>query len=274
MAKLVYGHVMNNGVKLHYYRTLDEKQPILFLHGITGSGLCWGETALAFQNYYDVILMDARGHGLSDKPAEGYGEEDRIADVMTVMDQLALEQVPIVGHSMGAETAALVAARYPQRVKALILEDPPFMADESNETPERKQQRVSEFEEALAHYNCSTLAELLAEGRKSQPGWSEADLFQWAKAKKNSSPNLAEILKAPRRHWKSYFGSIKCPVLLLTGEKDSGAIITREVAKAITGYGRHISEVNFPATAHNIRFQRFGDYYEALKKFLWTNYPI
>ena len=274
MARLVYGHVIRDGVKLHYYRTLDEKQPMVFLHGFADSGLGWGETALGFQNFYDVILMDARGHGLSDKPANGYGAEDRVADVVSLMQQLELPQVPLIGHSMGAETACMVAAQYPQLVKCLVLEEPPFLADENNELPENKAERVARAAATVEQYAAQSLDEIVAQSREDHPDWPDWEHFQWAKAKKNLSVNSLQVLSAPRPFWQSYFDRIKCPVLLLSGDKDAGGIVTRQVAGQITAFGKHISEVNFPGAGHELRRQRFSAYYDALRAFLRKHYPI
>ena len=70
MNKLYYGSVRANGIKIQYYRTGEDKQPVVMLHGLTDSGLCWNYLAMALEPEYDVVLLDARGHGMSEKPAQ------------------------------------------------------------------------------------------------------------------------------------------------------------------------------------------------------------
>jgi pimeloyl-ACP methyl ester carboxylesterase len=71
---------------------------------------------------YRVIALDARGHGDSDRPGT-YSYELLRTDVLDVLDALRIDRCVLVGHSMGATTAGLVAAAAPSRVAALILED-------------------------------------------------------------------------------------------------------------------------------------------------------
>ena len=57
---------------------------------------------------YDVIMPDARGHGRSDAPEEGYGDAFFAADLAAVIQGLGLDHPPILGHSMGAGISSLV----------------------------------------------------------------------------------------------------------------------------------------------------------------------
>src|SRR5262245_60062606 len=68
--------VTANGITIHYYRTGNGDKPALVLsHGASDSGLCWTRLTRALEADYDVIMPDARGHGLSDAPATGYANE-------------------------------------------------------------------------------------------------------------------------------------------------------------------------------------------------------
>ncbi len=57
MDKLIYGSIRANGIKIQYYRSGEDKQPVIMLHGLTDSGLCWNFFAMALQPAYDVILL-------------------------------------------------------------------------------------------------------------------------------------------------------------------------------------------------------------------------
>ena len=124
MDKLIYGSIRANGIKIQYYRSGEDKQPVIMLHGLTDSGLCWNFFAMALQPAYDVILLDARGHGLSDKPETGYSVNDHVADVAGFIQEMQLDKPVVIGHSMGGVTAAVLASTHPEMVKCLILEDP------------------------------------------------------------------------------------------------------------------------------------------------------
>ncbi len=119
-------YVKTNGITLHYTRTGGDKPPIVLCHGIMDSGACWPRVAPVLSQTHDLIMLDARGHGLSDAPASGYTWQALAEDLAGAITALALTRPGIIGHSMGAGTAAVVAARYPDRVGFLVLEDPPW----------------------------------------------------------------------------------------------------------------------------------------------------
>ncbi len=60
------GDVFANGIRHHYYRTGGEKPALLLLHGFNEYGLTWLRVAKELEQDYDIIMVDARGHGRSD----------------------------------------------------------------------------------------------------------------------------------------------------------------------------------------------------------------
>lgn len=271
MARLAYGHVNTNGVKLHYYRTGDEKPSVVFLHGLSDNGLCWSRLALRLEPFYDVILVDARGHGLSGVTDDGYTPEDRAADVAGLIQSLQLEAPPIMGHSMGAETAVMTAALYPKLVGSLILEDPPFWDNPKKETPETRAQRAEKFRQQILDWRKKTLDELMEIGKRMHPNWDEADLFQWGKAKQQVRPSVFSGIEVERPDWREYARKVKCPVLLIFGDPRLGGIVTSEVAKEVSKMWRRPQIYQIPDAGHNIRRDQFEAYYDATKQFLRKN---
>lgn len=85
MTQLMRGSIMANGIKIQYHRSGGEKPAVVFLHGITEHGLAWTRFPFYIQPSYDVVLMDLRGHGLSDKPKSGYRAEQMAEDVYWVI---------------------------------------------------------------------------------------------------------------------------------------------------------------------------------------------
>ena len=64
------GYVMANGIRIHYWRTGGDKPVLLVAHGSSDDGLCWTNLAKELEADYDIIMPDARGHGLSDPPSK------------------------------------------------------------------------------------------------------------------------------------------------------------------------------------------------------------
>src|SRR5919202_2527380 len=136
MAEWFSGEVETNGIRMHYYRTGGDKPPLVLAHGATDNGLCWTRVARALESDYDVIMPDARGHGLSEAPAAGYGTAERAADLAGLIRRLGLDRPAVAGHSMGAATTLRLVADYPELASCAVLEDPGFrMAEQSPPAP-------------------------------------------------------------------------------------------------------------------------------------------
>lgn len=96
---------------------------VLCLHGITANCRSWDMMAAALSPEYQVVAMDLRGRGLSDKPDTGYSPGHHIRDILSVMDDLGIEKIFLMGHSLGAFISLMFAALHPKRVAKLILVD-------------------------------------------------------------------------------------------------------------------------------------------------------
>jgi pimeloyl-ACP methyl ester carboxylesterase len=93
-------------------------------HGVTDAGLCWTPVARALEADYDVIMVDARGHGQSDAPDTGYGPTELAADLHEGITGLGFHRPVILGHSMGAVTTLVLAGTYPDFPGMILLVDP------------------------------------------------------------------------------------------------------------------------------------------------------
>src|SRR5688500_11005922 len=123
------GEVTANGLRQHYWRTgwAAAGKPVLVLaHGATDNGLCWTRLAKVLEGEWDVVIPDARGHGLSEAPEEDYSAGARAADLAKLIEALGLVRPVVGGHSMGGSTALRLAAEHPELVRAAVLEDPPL----------------------------------------------------------------------------------------------------------------------------------------------------
>ena len=111
LANCTSGRCQANDIDIHFLRTGGDKPPLVALHGLIGSGACLSPVARTLKGDFDVILPDARGHGQSSGPVSGYSYPELAADVIGLIEKLALDQPILLGHSMGGLTAAVVALR-------------------------------------------------------------------------------------------------------------------------------------------------------------------
>ncbi len=97
--------------------------PVLLLHGLSSNAWMWERFAQDAAGTYHLVAMDARGHGDSSAPPDGYDPRTMLADVLAVLYAFGLEKVAVIGHSMGGRIAAQLAAEHPERVGRLVVVD-------------------------------------------------------------------------------------------------------------------------------------------------------
>jgi pimeloyl-ACP methyl ester carboxylesterase len=117
-------YATNDGLRIHYEVT-GSGEPLTLYHGLTGSGERWRDTGYVagLADDYRLILIDARGHGESDKPQDqvAYGRRHQAADVVAVLNDLKIESTRFWGHSMGGGVALTLGRHHPDRVSALVV---------------------------------------------------------------------------------------------------------------------------------------------------------
>ena len=107
------------------YEVIGNGQPLVLLHGFAGHSNDWKRNGYVgeLRNDYQLILIDERGHGLSDKPTDpsAYEMQKRASDIVAVLDDLGLEMSYVWGYSMGGEVCFGLAQFNADRVESLII---------------------------------------------------------------------------------------------------------------------------------------------------------
>ena len=112
---MIDDYVEVNGIKLHYNEYPADSEPIILLHFGFSSLAMWNGVIPFLKDKYRLILIDYRGHGLSDKPKTDYHIDIMGDDIVLFMKKKNIEQAHFVGSSLGAELSVSIAARYPDR---------------------------------------------------------------------------------------------------------------------------------------------------------------
>jgi pimeloyl-ACP methyl ester carboxylesterase len=116
----------NDGVRI-YYEVVGKGQPLLMYHPFGYDHTYWSNPdenwVQGLQNDCSLILMDARGHGASDKPHDPkeYQLSKQVSDVIAVLDALSIEKTHFMGYSMGGKVGFGLACHAPQRFFSLVL---------------------------------------------------------------------------------------------------------------------------------------------------------
>jgi N-formylmaleamate deformylase len=261
------GDAVANGIRVHYYRTGGDKPQVVLAHGGSDNGLCWTRLTRALEADFDVIMPDARHHGLSESPADGGGFEAQAVDLAELIRTLDLDRPAIGGHSMGAMSSLYCAALYPTLVRGLILEDGGIGFDLGADgmlNPERRAaiRREMESQRALGR------EQLIELGQRQSPKWEQVEFGPWAGAKLQARLDIDTLGKAPSLSWQEALARVTCPVLVLTGDNSLGSMIRPEHVAEARRIRPSLETVNLPGAGHNIRREAFDGYVEAVRSFL------
>ncbi|MEZ4865435.1 MAG: alpha/beta hydrolase [Caldilineaceae bacterium] len=257
--------IETNGLRLHYTRTGGAKPPVILAHGFSDDGLCWTPVAQILAADYDVIMVDARGHGRSDGPEEGYGSAESAADLAGVIAGLGLQKPAVLGHSMGAATALALAGLYPDLPGAILLEDPPAWWFNN---PAAAGNRRGRFGDRIVNLKRKTREEMIAEQHASSPRWSEAELGPWADSKLRLSFYVLNQGSSAAVDWPATVKQITCPTLLITADPEQGAIVSAEAAAAFQAILPQAQVEHIPDAGHSIRREQFARYMAVVQEFL------
>jgi N-formylmaleamate deformylase len=258
-----------NGISFHYERTGGDKPPVLLLHGIRDSSGCWPRVTAALQASYDVIAPDARGHGRSDAPAIGYSLEVLADDVAAVITGLRLGRPAVVGHSLGAMTAAELAARHPDLVRCIVLEDPPWRYSE--QTPEEWAALMDNFRSSAVTLQSMTAGQMAEFAQRANPRmalWEKADVDGWVESKQRLSLLVMDDMRSHPQSWRRAVARIVCPSLLLTGDQAKGGFCPPDIVREVRALNPDIVVLDVATAGHQLRREAFGEYMAAVQTFL------
>ncbi len=247
------------GGYLAFHRTGGEGPAIVLSHGLTDNGLCWRRFASEMSAHYDLIMLDARGHGQSSRIDES-GVHDPVLDIAAAIEALGLDTPIVMGHSVGARATAAYASAFPDKVSKVILEDPPLVPAAG--ALESRQER---FRRHVDSFQSMSQAEIVASGRAATPDWSEDEFPDWALAKKQTDPRALPIYSQP---WQETIAKIAVQTLLIYGETDRGGLTTPALVAQAEALNPNIRSVQIRSAGHNIRRENFLDYVSAVRGFL------
>jgi pimeloyl-ACP methyl ester carboxylesterase len=189
--------------------------------------------------------------------------------VAGLIGALGLHKPVVIGHSMGAMTAAVLGATYPTLAGRIVLEDPPFRVTATS-AQERAAQATG-WAGLMARMKMATLEQIMANQPAVGPRmseWDKSELAPWYEAKQQVNPAIVGVISATPPDWQDVIGKIACPTLLLWSEAARGGIVTEQVSEIAAALNPHIRPVHVANAGHNIRREGFEQYLSAVTAFL------
>lgn len=209
----------NKGIRIHY-RTEGEGPPLVMHHWSLTTLECWYDFGYvsSLKNDYKLILLDARGHGSSDKPhdPEAYDIKHRVGDVIAILDDLNIGKAHFLGYSMGGWVGFGLARYAPERFDSLILGGTHPYAQSMERIRQLVRQGIEHGTEAFIEAREKILGAMSNEQRERISLYD----FEALMAVAQDRPDLSKVLP-----------TMKMPCLLFVGELDGACSLAREAAR-------------------------------------------
>ena len=264
--------ISTNGINLHY-QECGSGEPVLLIMGITAPGSEWEKHAEVWSETFRCILPDNRGVGRSDQPTGPYSSAQMAEDFIGLLDALGLQQVRVVGCSMGSIIAQQLALRHPQRVRSLVLMCPWARCDAY---ARGIFEHLIAIKAHLRPEEFMTYIQLLI---FSKPTWDDANGFAGLldgrrQAATATLPQPLHALEAQAAACISHdtlaeLGKIQCPTLVIGGSADifTPRWMAQEVADSIPGAQLHLYE----GAGHAFHWEQIEDFNPRVCEWLAAN---
>jgi N-formylmaleamate deformylase len=262
MTNWISGVCEAGGAHIHYLRTGRAGQPLVLLHGLTGSGACWSPLARSLDAEFDVVMPDARGHGMSTAPLHGYRYDDHARDVVDLIQALELAAPVLLGHSMGGMTAAVVASQTSNRIRGVILVDPTFLSPHH-----QREVRDSDVEEQHRRLLRLNKDDVMAEARFRHPHRSSEIIELQAEARLQTRLSAFDVLTPPNPDYRELVSAICVPVLLVMGDT---SVVSIETARELRSLNSHVRIEQMDDAGHGVPYDQPERLEAVIRPFLAT----
>jgi pimeloyl-ACP methyl ester carboxylesterase len=277
--RLPRSRTLKGDPKLTYYDSaggVAGEPPIVLLHGATFRAEDWENIFPRLATRYRVIAYDARGHGKSARAAS-YAIGELADDLLRVIDAVAGGPAIVIGHSLGGATALVAAAKRPQAVRALVLEEP--VVDNWDRDWRAQYYRdvraaLDERSEPSAFRRAVASIPLPARGPRGERSVGEVRGFyaadRLATYYKDVDPAFVEQFghSKPDGHEQVVGAVPTMPTLLLAAHTADGSALKEGEAEALVKRWPDAQLVKFPSVGHRIHGLRPEPFLEALEPFL------
>ena len=255
-------------VRLNFASSPASGPPLLFLHGITRRWQDCLTLAPTLAARWHVHALDFRGHGRSSRTPGAYLLTDYVSDTASFLRGRFRESAVVYGHSLGALVGVALAARAPDAVRALVLEDPPSfpLVPRIRETPfyamfsgmhplagDRRPVRATAQDLAEVRIPTGEVG-----GVRFGDLRDATSVRFTARGLKDLDPEVFPPLLEGRLldgcDLKALCPQVTCPTLLLRGDDTVGGMLSRPHAEAMASAMADCTLIHVPGVGHLIHW--------------------
>jgi pimeloyl-ACP methyl ester carboxylesterase len=274
-------------MKLHVESRPGVGRELVMIHGLTRRWQTFSPLLPGLAQRYSVVLVDLPGHGVSEANTSGYLVRDFAEAMLQWLDQHPTERVSVYGHSLGAMVTMELAARRPERIASVILEDPPFhtMGNRISSTvwlsyfSQVKHLRNDDrFLDGTRKEQVAMLAEIVLVDPKTGATQRLGDQRDQA-----SLRFMAECVLQMRSEvlhpvvegrwlegwdWEEVSAGITMPACILQADERTGGMLTQEDCRKLVMKMSDAVPVFFEKSGHNLHWLRTQDVLNCVYTFL------
>lgn len=262
-------HTTPDGLNLYYeiQGNTTSNNCLLFLNGLTQSTLAWSLVTPYFKDNYKILLVDFIFQGQSDKEGEWRNFEQHARDVKGVLEQERISSVSLIGLSYGSFVAQHFAVNYPQCVNKLVL-----ISTAAHKNPYFEAIELS-WEHALRLGGYNLLLDIMLPNVLSEEYFLNPliPIETLKMARKDINQNTAALLKLmkatkERQDYRPELQKIKCPCLIVQGEKDT--LLPVHLANQVHLNIKGSKFIVIPGAGHTLNLEHVPEVCKHLLEFL------
>lgn len=241
---------------LHYFRSGNGMEKILFIHGNLASSHWWRPAMIRLDDSFDMLAVDLRGCGRSERGKADITIKQHAEDIMEILQQQHFFPCTVAGHSLGGAVAMQLAVDMPSYLKAMILVDSAYIGGMGPFDYSLLETVVKDEQVLLTSLKATLAVDV-------PPALMEGLIADCLLAKDVFIPNSRALTtvdfseKAP---------SFMKPVLVMQGEKD--AVVPLSEAQKTARLYPHASLVILPASGHNPQIEVPDLFAETVRQFI------
>jgi pimeloyl-ACP methyl ester carboxylesterase len=276
-------------VNLNYVEKGVSDISILLLHGGSSTWQSFRDIIDDLSADFHVYALDLRGHGKSGRTENNYKIQDYIPDVKEFIEKCIKERTIVIGHSLGGIIGILLAAYYPDKVRALIVGDSPISLEVLRNHSESQKEMTILWREWSKKLSLDEIMEKLkamqvpvqeregtvsaAEAYGENHPWFE---FMAENLKQNDPNMLSAIIDDFDNTYEEYdverlFPLIKCPILIVKGDSGQGSLIRDTDIGFIKKLNNDVKHVEIKGVGHALYMQDKQSFIDAILPFINKN---
>lgn len=214
--------IIVNNIELHYIKEGSGSEVIVFSHGLLWSHKMFADQVNFLKKSFTVIAYDHRGQGSSEKNSVPFDLDTLTLDALQLIDTLAGKPVHFVGLSMGGFIGMRLAARYPEKIKSLILLETSANTEPVENLPKYKMLNGIVGLFGVVPPVANSVMKIMFAQSWLENKENDGLIKKWRKELRSNKRSITKSVEAViyRKGVEEEIRAINCPTMIVVGDED------------------------------------------------------